>query len=102
MKIKLDDTHYLESDQFNIWISAHRTSENGKKYTRNVTGYYRDIESLIDDYIDRSFLASKATSFTALRRDLKAIKKQVSEWEDVLNITLDDINSLKEKKRSTK
>ena len=92
MKIKLDEKHYLESDPLNIWITVTKVSENGKEYKQNVTGYYRSIDQLLENYIDRSLLASKATSFAALKRDIQALKKQVFEWENVL--TLNDIKEM--------
>lgn len=97
MRIKLDDTYILESDQYNVWVSAKRVSHTGKERMENVTGYYRRIEDLLDDYIDRKVLASKATSLSALKKDIAAIKKQVSEWKNVL--TLNDINEIKPEKK---
>lgn len=99
MKIKLDGQHILESDQYNIWISAEVVSKNGKIYHRNVTGYYRDIEELLNDYLDRSILRSSATSFTALKKEIQATRKRISEWKDV--ITLAGFNEKAETKKKS-
>ena len=84
MKIKLDDHHYLESDQYNLWVTEERTSKNGKKYSMNVTGYYNNIEDLLNDYAGRSFMASNAKSFTALKKEMAATRKQISKWKDAI------------------
>lgn len=100
MKIKLDDQHVLESDQYNIWISAEVLSKNGRIYYRNITGYYRNIEELLDDYLNKSILGSSATSFTALKKEIQLTRKKISEWKDV--ITLAGFNEKAETKKKTR
>ena len=95
MKIKLDSSHYLESDPYNIWISTKYVSKNGKPYFRNATGYYQKIEDLMEDYIDKSILRSKAKSFTALKKDIANVKKDLSEWKGL--ILLSELNELVDK-----
>lgn len=97
MKIKLDNSHYLESDPYNMWISTKYVSKSGKPYFRTVTGYYQRIEDLMNDYVDKSVLRSKAKSFTALRRDIANVKKEIAEWKDL--ISLSDLNELVEKRK---
>lgn len=75
MEIKVG--HYtLKSDRFSCFITEEVKQENGKIGHRRVTGFHRDMGSLLDDFIDTKAKDSDATE----------LKQVLAEIEDALKI----------------
>ena len=82
MKIKLDDKHTLNSDQYCYWISITVVSEKtGKEYERVVSGYYSNANDVISSFIDRKIRGSEADSLKKLYKEVEDLKKQVKGWK---------------------
>lgn len=86
MKIKLDDKHYLNSDRFSCWITCEYTPEKkdgtlGKPTERRVSGYYRDFNEVVEDYIDKKINSSEALKISQLSKEIKKLKKTVKDWK---------------------
>lgn len=94
MKIKLDDTHYLNSDAFCCWITCEYTIKSGKGTgsiaERNVSGFLPTLEMAVERYIEKKILSSKATKFSDLAREIKDIKKTVKAWK----VTLEELKEI--------
>ena len=84
MRIRLDDHHYLVSDQYSFWITRTIKPENKRPYEKVVSGYHRHIEDLLEDFIDRQFKSSEAESIKALTKDVNALKKLVKSWKPAI------------------
>lgn len=84
MKIKLDDKHYLVSDQYSFWITRIVEPKDKKPYEKLVSGYHRSIEHLLDSFIDRQIRSSEAESIKALTKDVAALKKLVKSWKPAI------------------
>lgn len=80
MKIKLDEKHYLNSDQYNYWITALVKDKNGKPVERRKSGYMTDLEGAVVSYIDQHIKSSETGDFKALIAEVKELKKQVKKW----------------------
>lgn len=82
MKIKLDDKHYLNSDQWSYWITCKTKGDKAKKsYERRVSGYCTTFVGAVESFIDDRIATSTATSVTALKKDIVKLKKEVRAWE---------------------
>ena len=80
MRIKLDDNHYLLGDKFCCWIVC-IVSREGKEYEKAVSGYYPTFGMAVENYIENRIQGEKITSLTALKNEIKALKKQVKGWK---------------------
>lgn len=80
MRIKLDDNHYLLGDKFCCWIVCVVASK-GKPYEKPVSGYYPTFGMAVENYIERKIQGEKITSITALKNEIRALKKQVKDWK---------------------
>lgn len=81
MKIKLDDKHILVADSYSCWIMCVGVDKDGKKFERRVSGYYPTFGMAVENYIERKIRGDKVTSLTALKNEIKALKKQVKDWK---------------------
>ena len=78
MKIKIDENLYLESDENQLMLKKYsgKLDTQGRE-TYRVIGYYGNIEHAAKSILDRIVLDSDATSFEALRKEVK------EKWEEV-------------------
>ena len=78
MKIKIDENLYLESDENQLMLKKYsgKLDTQGRE-TYRVIGYYGNIEHATKSILDRIVLDSDATSFEALRKEVK------EKWEEV-------------------
>ena len=81
MDIKLDDSYTLKGDTYCCWVVKTIVSDDGKKYERQVSGYYPTFGLAMESYIERKIKSDKVTSLTALKREIAEIKKQVKHWK---------------------
>ena len=85
MRIKLDDTHWLNSDPQCYWITKVVTVKEGKNagstYERRCSGYTATFEQVVDSFIDHKIRESKIESFTQLKKTINIIKKEVRGWK---------------------
>lgn len=88
MRIKLDDKHYLNSDQYCFWITAEYTAErkNGTVYTaeRRCSGYTRTFSECVDSFIEKTIGGSEIKRFTDLAKEVEKLKKTVKGWKVVV------------------
>lgn len=80
MDIRLDDNHKLKGDTFCCWIVCEVVSK-GKVYERPVSGYYPTFGMAVENYIENKIQGEKITSLTALKNEIRALKKQVKDWK---------------------
>lgn len=81
MRIPLDDKHCLVADKYCCWITCTVKDKNGKEYEKAVSGYYPTFGQAVENYIERKIHSDKITSLTALKNQVRELKKQVREWE---------------------
>lgn len=79
MKIKLDKSHTLISDQYCYWITETVITKT-KAYTRRASGYTATLEQCFDSYIDKKIKSSEASEIGVLAKEVKALKEQVKGW----------------------
>lgn len=86
VKIKLDDTHWLNSDAYCYWITClvepGEDSRKKKPYERRVSGYVPTFEMAVDSYINTFVNESTATSLNKLKKDIQRLKAEVRAWKD--------------------
>lgn len=87
MKIKLDDTHWLNSDVYCYWITCLVTpgkdSRKKKPYEVRVSGYLPTFEQAVESYIDGRINSSMATNLSKLKEDIRKLKDEVRGWSQV-------------------
>ena len=81
MDIKLDDSYTLKGDTYCCWVVKTIVSDDGKKYERQVSGYYPTFGLAMEGYIERKIRGDKVTSLTALKKEIAEIKRQVKVWK---------------------
>lgn len=85
MRIKLDDTHWLNSDPQCYWITKVVTVKKGSKpgstYERRCSGYVATFAEVVDSFIECKIRESKIESFTELKKTISNIKKEVKTWK---------------------
>lgn len=81
MRIKLGEKHFLNSDKFQFWVTVEVVSENRNVYERNCTGYHRNFEGAIEDFIDRKVKDSDSASLKELMREVEELKNEVRSWK---------------------
>lgn len=85
MRIKLDDTHWLNSDPQCYWITKVVTVKEGKKpgstYERRCSGYVATFAEVVDSFIECKIRESKIESFTELKKTINSIKQEVKKWK---------------------
>lgn len=85
MRIKLDDTHWLNSDPQCYWITKVVTVKKGSKpgstYERRCSGYVATFAQAVDSFIECKIRESKIESFTELKKAISNIKREVRNWK---------------------
>ena len=71
----------MRSDKFCLWIDEEYKSKDektkGKTMTRKVAGYCVSMEKLLDDFVDKQFKDSDATSMEEVLKILDKTSKEV-------------------------
>jgi uncharacterized protein involved in type VI secretion and phage assembly len=67
LSIKLSKGYTLKGDEFNVWIEQTRPSKKdpGKTTTTRVTGYYGNLDHLLNGFVDAELA----------RQDIQALKE---------------------------
>lgn len=81
MKIKLDDKHYLNSDQYCFWITKETTTSKGTVREYQMTGYHRTLPDCIDCFIDKSIGGADVKTLVELSKQIKDLKKLIRGWK---------------------
>lgn len=85
MRIKLDDTHWLNSDPQCYWITKVVTVKKGKNagsvYERRCSGYVATFAGVVDSFIECKIRESKIEDFTKLKKTINDIKQEVKKWK---------------------
>lgn len=88
MRIKLDETHWLNSDPQCYWITKVVTVKNGNNagstYERRCSGYVATFAEVVDSFIECKIRESKIESFTELKKTIDSIKQEVKKWKCVV------------------
>lgn len=85
MRIELDDTHVLNSDQFCVWLTVKvRKKDNTGVYERVFGGYHRDIPTCLKLYVTKSVNASNANSILELAGQIEQIQKDIDKFHKTL------------------
>ena len=88
MHIHIKGNTYLCSDTFQFWIQTEtktgQVDKNGKQvvYTKRLTGYHGDFESLFNDYFDRTVRSSEITG--EMKDLVELVKKTRSETKKIM------------------
>ena len=86
VKIKLDDSHWLNSDAYCYWITCivepGEDSRKKKPYERRVSGYVPTFEKAVESYINGRVNESTAKSLNRLKQDIQNLKAEVRAWKD--------------------
>lgn len=86
VKIKLDETHWLNSDAYCYWITCLVTptekSRKKKPYEVRVSGYLPTFEQAVESFINFEVNNSTATSLNKLKKDIEKLKEEVRAWKD--------------------
>lgn len=78
MKIKLDNKHFLNSDEGSYWITAIVQAE--KPHERRVSGYTATFSEAVDTFIEKRIKTAEIDNFTKLVKMIDEMKKEVAEW----------------------
>jgi hypothetical protein len=81
MKIKLDEKHFLNSDQFCYWITCEVEGKKRSDYVKRVSGYHSTIDKTLRSYIDRNIRSSEAQTLEELTETIEALKETVGSWK---------------------
>ena len=85
MKVKLDDTHYLNSDEYSYWITVEVVTEKGKNagelYERRCSGYTRTFSEAVDSFIEKKLRVAQIEDFKKLVKTVNDLKKEVKGWK---------------------
>jgi hypothetical protein len=94
MEIKLNKKHFLKSDNYCWWIEEEINPKEKDKdsYRSRVTGFYGQIEHLIENLIDVSLRKADVET-------LEDIKKEVTSLKDEIHQILPELQSKFTEKR---
>lgn len=85
MKIKLDDKHYLNSDDYCYWITKEVVAEKGKNagnvYEKLCSGYTRTFSEAVESFIEKKIKAAQIDDFKKLVKTVNDLKKEVKGWK---------------------
>lgn len=88
MKVKLDDTHYLNCDEYSYWITKEVVIENGKRAgsidERRCSGYTRTFSEAVDSFIEKKIKVAQIDDFKKLVKTINDLKKEVKGWKCVV------------------
>ena len=65
----------LKSDRFCAWVEQEVKMDNGKIRHQRITGFYRDIGLLLDNFIDLRVKDSDATDLKQVLAEIEAAMK---------------------------
>ena len=87
MKIKLEDDYILNGDAYNYWVSkiVRPEDEAKKPYERICSGYYRTVEEVFADVLERRIRESDAESIKDLIKHINKAKRSVAKAAKGLN-----------------
>lgn len=85
MKIKLDDKHFLNSDQYCYWITCEYEIEKGKGAgsiaERRVSGYRQTFAQAVDSFIEKKIGGAEINDYKMLVEIIGKLKKEVEGWK---------------------
>lgn len=88
MKIKLDEVHTLNSDQYCYWITKNVTVKEGRAkgttIERALGWYCPTFYDAISKYIEKKIGDSEATTYYQLAKEIEDLKKEVRSWKPKL------------------
>lgn len=93
MRIPIDETYVMTSDENNFILAQVVTAKTGKnkgKKTDRAVSYHSYPSGVLSSYYNRRLRASKAESFEELLSELKRIDKVVQEKLDLTKDELEE------------
>lgn len=85
MKVKLDDRHYLISDNYCYHITEEveiKTGDNAGNLTeRRVSGYHGNFADAVASYCEKALKASDCQTLKELSAEVAKLKKTVKGWK---------------------
>ena len=85
MRIKLDDKHWLNSDQYCYWVTEEYEVKKGKRAgsidERLVSGYRPTFASVVDSFIEKKIGGAEINDMKALVEIIGKLKKEVQGWK---------------------
>ena len=81
MKIKIDETTYLNSDSCCYWLTQMVYPSDKKPYERRVSGYMPTFKGCVESYIENKIKSSEANKITQLKKEVTALKEEVRDWK---------------------
>ena len=82
MKIRLNEKHYLNSDERSFWITEITKGKRGGEREKRVSGYCDTFERAVEDFIDTSVGRTTASTLKKLKEEIKELKKEVREFKN--------------------
>lgn len=82
MKIKLDETTYLNSDSCCYWLTQMVYPSDKKPYERRVSGYMPTFKGCVESYIENKIKSSEAAQIVRLKNEIEDLKSQAGAWHE--------------------
>lgn len=102
MKLKLDNTHYLNSDGYCYYITTVCVSKNNKESERRTSGYTCTLSQALESYINRRVSSSEAEDLNALSNDIKSLIREVRAWQKPIKKAKAEDEKAKKAKKAEK
>lgn len=84
MRIKLDGTHTLCSDEYCCWITRTVTPKGKKPYEKRVSGYVPTFQMAVESYINKKINSSGAEEISQLAGEVSALVEEARSWKGAL------------------
>lgn len=85
MEIKLDDKHYLNSDQYCYWITCKYEIKNDKGektiVSRRVSGYRPTFAQAVESFIEKKIGGAEINDYKMLVGIIRELKEEVQGWK---------------------
>ena len=85
MKINLNDDYILNGDAYNYWLSKIYRPEGKKEYERICSGYFRNVEDVFADALERGIADNEAESFDAVIKHMNKVRRDIKKAVKGLN-----------------
>ena len=89
MKIDIGNGYFLCGDSECVYLTKTTTTEDGKKYDRRYSGYYRTYEQLFANFVECHFRKAEVKDTVDILRQIQVADAEVKEMAARLGKELD-------------
>lgn len=89
MKIDIGNGYFLCGDSECVYLTKTTTTEDGKKYDRRYSGYYRTYEQLFANFVECHFRKTEVKDTVDILRQIQVADTEVKEMAARLGKELD-------------